>query len=62
MFPFLRRAGPEVEARLKQTVADELASTYPDSVELKGVLVPDTIRAYVKKATGTTFLIDPSVG
>lgn len=65
LFPFLRRAGAEVEARLRQRVADELtttfASRYTRTVGLAGALDPDAIRSYQRKTTGEKYLIDPTL-
>ena len=66
LFPFLKKAGADVEARLRQRVADELtttfASRYSRVIGLADALRPDVIRAYMKKATGEKYLIDPTRG
>jgi NADPH:quinone reductase-like Zn-dependent oxidoreductase len=64
--PFLQKAGPEVSARLRQRVADELTTTfashYTRTISLTGMLDPEILRAYERKATGEKFLIDPTLG
>lgn len=66
LFPFLRKAGPEVAARLRQRVADELTTTfashYTQVIGLAQALQPEVMRAYQKKATGEKYLIDPTLG
>ena len=66
LFPFLRKAGPAVSARLRQRVVDELtttfASTYTRVIGLAEALQPDVLQAYQRKATGEKFLIDPTLG
>jgi hypothetical protein len=62
--PFLQRAGADTVARLRARVAAELAttfaSTYTRDVSLAGMLQPDAISAYVKRATGEKFLVTPN--
>lgn len=64
LFPFLQKAGPEIAARMRQRVADELtttfASNYTATIGLAEALNPDVLMAYQKKATGEKYLIDPS--
>jgi len=64
--PFLIKAGPEVNARLRKRVMDELkttfASHYSHTISLSDVLKPEVAAAYNKKATGEKYLIDPSLG
>jgi NADPH2:quinone reductase len=64
--PFLHKAAPEVVARLRQRVIDELtttfASRYTRTIGLAEALDPETLRAYERKATGEKFLIDPTRG
>ncbi|WP_439817497.1 zinc-binding dehydrogenase [Zavarzinia sp. CC-PAN008] len=64
--PFLNKVGPEVAARLRQRVADELTTTfrshYTKVISLAEALSPDNLRAYERKATGEKFLIDPTRG
>lgn len=66
LFPFLRRAGAEAAARMRQRVRDELttifASRYTRVIGLAEALEPDVLRAYERKATGEKFLIDPTIG
>jgi len=61
--PFLQHAGAETIGRLRARVAAELtttfASTYTREVSLAGMLSPDAINAYVKRATGEKFLVTP---
>ena len=63
--PFLASAGGETIARLRARVAAELtttfASTYTREVSLTGMLAPDAFNAYVKRATGEKFLVNPSL-
>ncbi|MFK4874607.1 zinc-binding dehydrogenase [Novosphingobium sp. ZW T3_23] len=64
LFPFLQKAGPEVAARLRARVVEELkttfASHYTRVIGLAEALDPDVLRAYERKATGEKFLIDPT--
>ena len=66
LFPFMRKAGPEVANRMKRRVVDELtttfASRYTRVVGLGEMLEPDVLRAYERKATGEKFLVDPTRG
>ena len=66
LFPFLQKVGPEVGARLRQRVVDELhttfASHYSKEVSLAEALSADAIAAYGARATGTKYLIVPSRG
>jgi NADPH:quinone reductase len=63
--PFLQRIGPDGRQRLRQRVAAELtttfASTYTDQVSLAGALRLDAIAAYARQATGSKYLIIPSL-
>jgi NADPH2:quinone reductase len=63
--PFLQRIGPDGMERLRQRVAAELtttfASTYTDRVSLAGALQLDAIAAYARQATGSKYLIIPSL-
>jgi NADPH2:quinone reductase len=63
--PFLQRIGPDGMQRLRQRVAAELtttfASTYTDQVSLAGALQLDAIAAYARQATGSKYLIIPSL-
>ncbi|MDR6789696.1 hypothetical protein J2Y58_003069 [Sphingomonas sp. BE138] len=62
--PWLKKAGAEVAARMRQRIADELtttfASRYTATIGLKDALSADTLRAYERKATGEKYLIDPT--
>lgn len=66
LFPFLQKAGPDVVARFRARVLDELtttfASRYTQVVGLAQALQPDVLRQYERKATGEKFLIDPRLG
>ena len=66
LFPFLNKAGPAVAARLRQRVLDELTTTFASSytrvIGLAEALRPDVLQAYLRKATGEKFLIDPRLG
>jgi NADPH2:quinone reductase len=66
LMPFLAKARPEVLARLRRRVADELTTTfashYTRIIGLAEALDPDTLRAYERKATGEKYLIDPTRG
>lgn len=66
LFPFLRKAGREVEERLRRRVADELTTTfashYTRTISLADALRPDILRTYSRLATGEKFLIDPQRG
>lgn len=64
--PFLKKLEPEVGQRLRQRVIDELTTTFSTDynrvIGLAEALQPDVLRAYVRKATGEKFLIDPGRG
>jgi NADPH2:quinone reductase len=61
----LAKVGPEVEARLKARVANEIkttfASHYTRTISLLEALDRDVIAAYSRRATGEKFLISPSL-
>jgi NADPH:quinone reductase-like Zn-dependent oxidoreductase len=63
--PFLQSIGPETFAEFRARVAAELtttfASTYTSEVSLAGVLDPEAFTSYAKQATGTKFLVSPSL-
>jgi NADPH2:quinone reductase len=65
LFPFLQKIGPHATQALKARVSDELrttfASHYSNEISLSGALQLDAIRAYGQRATGTKFLINPSL-
>ncbi|MEO6716411.1 MAG: zinc-binding dehydrogenase [Novosphingobium sp.] len=64
LMPFLQKAGPDIAARLRQRVVDELkttfASHYSATISLADALRPEVLSAYERKATGEKYLIDPS--
>ena len=66
LFPFLNKAGPEVAARLRRRVVDELkttfASHYSHEVTLAQALSEPAIRRYYARTTGDKYLIVPSRG
>lgn len=66
LFPFLRKAGPKVEGRMRERVASELGTTfvskYTRTIGLAEALERDVMHAYKRMATGEKFLIDPSRG
>lgn len=66
LFPFLMKAGKEVQARMRKRVVDELTTTfashYTQTIGLAEALQPDVLRVYERKATGEKFLIDPTRG
>ena len=61
--PFLGKAGPEVNARLRARVAAEIrttfASHYTAQISLAEALDLEMLRAYARQATGEKFLILP---
>jgi NADPH:quinone reductase len=63
--PFLQSIGPEMFAELRARVAAELtatfASTYTSEVSLAGALEREAFTSYSKMATGTKFLVCPSL-
>lgn len=63
--PFLQKIGPEGVQRLRSRVAAELtttfASSYTNQVSLAGALQPDALAAYARQATGSKYLIIPSL-
>ena len=63
--PFLAKIGREAVSRLHARVKDELkttfASRYTQTVSLRDALRSEVVAAYVKKATGEKYLIDPSL-
>jgi NADPH2:quinone reductase len=66
LFPFMNKAGPEVVARLRKRVVDELkttfASHYSHEVTLAQALTEPAIRRYYARTTGDKYLIVPSRG
>lgn len=62
--PFLQKVGPDVRARMRQRVLDELTTTfashYTAEISLAEALDLKTLQAYNAKATGTKYLINPA--
>lgn len=62
--PFLMKAGPETQARLRTRVAENLttifASHYTAEISLEEALQPEVIRAYARRATGEKYLLNPA--
>lgn len=62
--PFLQKVGPEVRAKMRQRVVDELtttfASRYTAEISLAEALDLKTLQAYNAKATGEKYLINPA--
>lgn len=62
--PFLQKVGPDVRARMRQRVVDELTTTfashYTAEISLAEALDLKTLHAYNAKATGTKYLINPA--
>ena len=63
--PFLQKIGAEGMQRFRRRVAAELtatfASSYTDRVSLAGALQLEAITAYARQATGSKYLIIPSL-
>jgi NADPH2:quinone reductase len=63
LFPFLAKIGRENAEQLRKRVAAELkttfASHYTNQVSLAGMLQPDAIAEYSKRATGKKYLVCP---
>jgi NADPH:quinone reductase-like Zn-dependent oxidoreductase len=63
LFPFLAKIGPEHAQRLRDRVAAELkttfASRYTKRVSLAGMLQPDAIAEYSRRATDSKYLVCP---
>ena len=63
--PFLRKAGREVQGRLRQRVANEITTTfashYTKEVSLAGMLSAEAIAQYGKQATGEKYLVRPDL-
>jgi NADPH:quinone reductase len=61
--PFLMKAGPEVNARMRKRVVDELTTTfkshYSHEISLVEALDVDVLNAYNAKRTGEKYLIRP---
>ncbi len=64
--PFLMKAGPEKAAKMRARVAEELkttfASHYSHTISLAEALDLSVMSAYLKRATGDKYLIDPNKG
>jgi NADPH-dependent curcumin reductase CurA len=64
--PFLQKVGPEKGAELRARVAAELkttfASHYSHTISLAEALDLNVMGAYLKRATGDKYLIDPNKG
>lgn len=62
--PFLERIGPEATERLRQRVANEVAttfaSTYAKEISLAEALDLDNITVYNRRATGEKYLVNPN--
>jgi NADPH2:quinone reductase len=65
LFPFLQRIGAQAAEGLRQRVASELkttfASSYSREISLAQALQPEVIAVYGQRATGTKYLINPSL-
>lgn len=63
--PFLARAGAQTRARLQARVMAELkttfASRYTRTLSLAQALEPEVFQAYMRRATGEKYLIDPGL-
>jgi NADPH2:quinone reductase len=61
--PFMAKAGPEIVARMRKRVVDELTTTfkshYSHEISLPQVLDPAVLAAYNAKRTGQKYLIRP---
>jgi NADPH2:quinone reductase len=65
LFPFLQRIGVPAAEGLRQRVVSELkttfASSYSREISLAQALQPEVIAVYGQRATGTKYLINPSL-
>jgi NADPH:quinone reductase-like Zn-dependent oxidoreductase len=65
LMPFLQKVGMETAMAMRARVVRELTTTfashYSATISMAQALDPEVVRAYVKKATGTKYLIDPSL-
>lgn len=65
LMPFLNKLGAGTAKSLRQRVLDELkttfASHYSATISLAQALKPEILQAYQRKATGTKYLINPSL-
>jgi NADPH:quinone reductase-like Zn-dependent oxidoreductase len=62
---FLHKAGPDVAARIRQRIVDEITTTfashYTATISLSQALDPQIATRYERKETGAKYLIDPSL-
>lgn len=62
---FFQKTDPDVAARLRQRVLDELTSTfathYRRTIGLAEMLDPAVMREYGRTATGEKYLINPTL-
>lgn len=62
---YLQKAGNETALALKKRVLQELSTTfavqYKATLSLKDVLNPEVVRQFAKRATGSKFLVNPSL-
>jgi NADPH2:quinone reductase len=65
LFPFLQRIGAPAAEGLRQRVVSELkttfASSYSKEISLAQALQPEVIAVYGQRATGTKYLVNPSL-
>lgn len=65
LFPFLQKIGPQAAQTLRERVAAELkttfASHYTKEISLAQALQPAEVAVYGARATGTKYLINPSL-
>ena len=66
VFPFLQKIGAEAAMVLKKRVMSELtttfASRYAGEISLAGMLEPEAVAAYARRATGEKYLVNPEKG
>lgn len=66
VFPFLQKIGAEAAMVLKQRVMSELTTTfasgYAGEISLAGMLKPEAVAAYARRATGEKYLVNPEKG
>ncbi|HEY9090219.1 zinc-binding dehydrogenase [Parasphingorhabdus sp.] len=62
--PFIKKAGSEVYAAMRQRALQEITTTfashYSATISLREALDPDTLKSYCRRATGEKYLIDPT--
>jgi NADPH2:quinone reductase len=65
LWPFLKKIGPEAEARLRDRVVAELGTTFASSyakvISLADALRPDEVAKYAQRGTGGKYLINPNL-